>query len=78
VSALPITRASPLPVPRVSPVFSRQMAIAAAVTILATAIYPANHWEHATKLTPKNFEPFVKESVDAGKTLFVRWIASAG
>jgi hypothetical protein len=46
--------------------------------ILATAIYPADHWDHATKLTTKNFEPFVKEQVDQGNTLFVRWIASAG
>ena len=42
------------------------------------AIYPSDHWKHATKLTPANFEPFVKEQVDAGKTLIVRWIASAG
>ena len=54
------------------------MAIAAVAAILATAIYPAGHWDHATKLTPSNFEPFVKENVDAGKTLIVRWIASAG
>ena len=31
-----------------------------------------------TMLTTKNFEPFIKENVDAGKTVFVRWIASAG
>ena len=47
-------------------------------TLLAAGIYPSDHWDHATKLTTKNFEPFVKEAVDAGKTLFVRWIASAG
>jgi hypothetical protein len=50
----------------------------AAIALLATGIYPEGHWDHATKLTTKNFEPFVKETVDAGKTLFVRWIASAG
>jgi hypothetical protein len=49
-----------------------------AAAILATGIYPNGHWDHATRLTEKNFEPFVKEQVDAGKTLFVRWIASAG
>jgi hypothetical protein len=53
------------------------MALALAA-ILAAAIYPTDHWNHATKLTPQNFEPFVKEQVDAGKTLIVRWIASAG
>ena len=54
--------------------------LAAAVILAAStrAIYPDGHWDHATKLTEKNFEPFVKEQVDAGKTLFVRWIASAG
>jgi len=55
-----------------------EMALIAAVTLLATAIYPSDHWQHATKLTQNNFEPFVKEQVDAGKTLVVRWIASAG
>jgi len=50
----------------------------AALSLLTTGIYPSDHWDHATKLTTKNFEPFIKEGVDAGKTLFVRWIASAG
>jgi len=49
-----------------------------APVLLALAIYPDDHWQHATKLTTKNFEATVKENVDAGKTLFVRWIASAG
>ena len=52
--------------------------VAALLATMATAIYPSDHWAHATKLTPANFEPFVKEQVDAGKTLIVRWIASAG
>lgn len=54
------------------------MALVAAVALLATAIYPSDHWQHASKLTTKNFEPFIKEQVDAGNTVFVRWIASAG
>ena len=54
------------------------MASAVALLIAAAGIYPDNHWDHATKLTTKNFEPFIKEGVDSGKTLFVRWIASAG
>ena len=54
------------------------MALIAAATLLATAIYPSSHWDHATKLTEANFAPFVKKQVDEGKTLFVRWIASAG
>ena len=47
-------------------------------TLLATAIYPEGHWEHSTRLTASTFVPFIKESVDAGKTAIVRWIASEG
>ena len=47
-------------------------------TVLAAGIYPDGHWTRATKLTPANFEGFVESQVDAGKTLFVRWIASEG
>ena len=54
------------------------MALLAAAVVLATGIYPDNHWQHATKLTTSNFEAHVKDTVDSGKTLFVRWIASAG
>ena len=46
--------------------------------LLAAGIYPEGHWKHATKLTTANFEGFVASQVDAGKTLFVRWIASEG
>jgi len=45
---------------------------------LAAGIYPDDHWDHATKLTVANFDDEVKKNVDAGKTFFVRWIASAG
>jgi len=41
-------------------------------------IYPDGHFDSVTKVTTGNFEGLVKETVDAGKTLFVRWIASAG
>jgi len=30
------------------------------------------------KCTEGNFDGYVKEQVDAGKTVFVRWIASEG
>jgi len=39
---------------------------------------PDDHWNYATKLTVANFDDEVKKNVDAGKTFFVRWIASAG
>ena len=45
---------------------------------LAGAIYPEDHWDYSTKMTKSNFDETVKSNVDAGKTLFVRWIASAG
>ena len=52
--------------------------MALVLAALAVGIYPDGHWDHSTKLSEKNFEPFIKENVDAGKSLFVRWIASAG
>ncbi len=36
------------------------------------------HFDHVSKLTKDNFEDTVKMNVDAGKTMFVRWIASEG
>ena len=56
------------------------MALPTAVSLLTASvgIYPDGHWNHATKLTTSNFEGFIKEQVDSGKTAFVRWIASAG
>lgn len=33
---------------------------------------------HAVTLTTENFDSVVKANVDAGKTMFVRWIASEG
>jgi hypothetical protein len=45
---------------------------------LALGIYPDDHWDYSTKMTTATFDDEVKKSVDAGKTLFVRWIASAG
>ena len=42
------------------------------------AIYPSDHWSYSKQLTTSNFDEYVKSQVDAGKTLFVRWIASQG
>ena len=41
-------------------------------------IYPENHWDFSTELTTDNVDAFVKDGVDAGKTVFIRWIASEG
>ena len=48
------------------------------MTLSALAIYPEGHFDTVTKLTEANFDTFIKDQVDAGKTAFVRWIASAG
>ena len=60
---------------------SRGRAMAAFIALSATVlagIYPKGHFDVAKKLTTDNFDGFIKEQVDAGKTLFVRWIASEG
>lgn len=52
---------------------------AVAAALLArgvAAIYPNDHWSYSTKLTQENFESTVQNEIDAGRTLFVRWIAS--
>jgi hypothetical protein len=51
---------------------------AALLVASVSAIYPADHWDYSTKLTEENAESFIKENIDAGKTVYVRWIASAG
>jgi hypothetical protein len=50
----------------------------ALVGFASGGIYPDGHFDHVTKMTESNFEGVVKDKVDAGKTLFVRWIASEG
>jgi len=54
------------------------MAVAVAALLSLSGIYPDGHFEAVTKLTQSNFDGFIKEQVDAGKTAFVRWIASEG
>lgn len=54
-------------------------AVALATTAAFVAgIYPDDHWTRSTKLSVDTFDDFVKTGVDAGKTVFVRWIASEG
>lgn len=50
----------------------------AAIVPLALCIYPDDHWQYSKQLTVENFDEVIKTEVDSGKTLFVRWIASAG
>jgi len=51
---------------------------AALLGVVNAGIYPDDHWEYATKMTTDNADDLIKTNVDAGKTLFVRWIASEG
>lgn len=49
------------------------------VGLAAGGIYPDGHFDYVTKVSDESqFEDLVKSEVDAGKTLFVRWIASEG
>jgi hypothetical protein len=52
--------------------------LATCVSLVAAGIYPDDHWSYSKELTTENAQPFIKEGVDAGKTVFVRWIASEG
>jgi len=45
---------------------------------VVAAIYPDDHWDYSTKLTDDNFDETIQQNIDAGKTFFIRWIASAG
>jgi len=44
----------------------------------SSSIYPDGHFDHVSKPNKDDFEDTVKMNVDAGKTMFVRWIASEG
>ena len=37
-----------------------------------------DHWEFSKKLTVDNYKEFIQSEIDAGRTLFVRWIAYSG
>ena len=56
----------------------RGLVLALAAGCAAAGIYPDGHFDYVTKCTQDTFDGYVKEQVDAGKTLFVRWIASEG
>lgn len=52
--------------------------LATFVTSKASSIYVDGHWDRCTKLTKSNFDIEVKNAIDSGKTMFVRFIASEG
>lgn len=47
-------------------------------TALLASIYPDGHFDTVTKLTKDNVDLTIKNTIDEGKTLFVRFIASEG
>lgn len=50
-----------------------------ALTVSVQAIYPDGHFDAVTKISDaEQLTSEIEESIGAGQTLFVRWIASAG
>lgn len=46
---------------------------------LSNAIYPDNLWDFSKQIKDEaQFNSHVQSEIDAGRTLFVRWIASSG
>ena len=54
------------------------MLAALAMAVTVQAIYPDDHWNYSTKLTTSNYQDKIESEISAGKTVFVRWIASEG
>jgi hypothetical protein len=54
------------------------MAAAMLTVALLASIYPDNHFDTVTKLSKSNIDSTIQSNIDAGKTLFVRFIASEG
>lgn len=54
--------------------------VVAMASVARAGIYPDGHFAEgrSTELTTNTTDDFVKEHVDAGKTVFIRWIASEG
>ena len=55
-----------------------KMAALLVTAALLSSIYPDGHFQSVTKLTASNIDATIKSNIDAGKTLFVRFIASEG
>jgi len=52
--------------------------IGAVVAGTANSLFAEDHWTYSTDLTADTADEFVKSNVDAGKTVFIKWIASEG
>jgi len=51
-------------------------AILLSVAAVAQGFYGPRHWENVKRLNSRNFEQFVRTEVDAGNTVYIRWIHS--
>jgi hypothetical protein len=56
----------------------RALTVGLLASFSGASIFPDDHWTYSYKMTADNFQDKVKQEVDAGKTLFVRFIASEG
>lgn len=58
------------------------VAFLVAASVARSSIYPDDHWVwsdgNAHKMAPGNFSNFITSNIEAGKTVFVRTIASDG
>lgn len=54
------------------------MAIAMLMGSAVGGIYPEGHFDVSTKLTMGNYQDVIQSTIDDGKTLMVRFIASEG
>jgi len=53
--------------------------LALSLALYANAgIYPEGHFDISHRLTVDTFDDTIQSEIDAGKTIFVRWIASEG
>ena len=59
-------------------ILSLALAALLSATVASAGIYPPDHWTYSTKLTTDNYASKISNEIDAGKTVFVRWIASEG
>ncbi len=59
----------------------QEMKVPTLFALMATAvsaIYPDDHFEYSTKLTKDNYKSFISDALEAGDSVLVRTVASAG
>lgn len=53
-------------------------ALLTSALLVAAGIYPDTHWDYSAQMTKDNHKTVITDAISAGKTLFVRFIASEG